>query len=140
MSSYSRELDRQESSFNPRYSEAAVNKAISSSNRSGRKIGGREAKAIHRLLKGSYSNGGDVPADIADQLKTAENERAYRNWERRQTKENEADRSVIPSALRRMAGKVGEFFTSPKKPEGSVTETERSVTVAPAKKRGGLAR
>jgi len=90
--------------------------------------------------KGGYSNGGDVPADIADQLKTSENERAYRNWERRQTKENEADRSVIPSALRRMAGKVGEFFTSPKKPEGSVTETERSVTVAPAKKRGGLAR
>ena len=36
---------------NPNYSETAVSKAIASSNRSGRKIGGKEAKAIHRLLK-----------------------------------------------------------------------------------------
>ena len=34
------------------YSPDAVNKAIASSNRSGRRIGGREASAIHRLLKG----------------------------------------------------------------------------------------
>jgi hypothetical protein len=36
----------------PRYNRDAVNKAIASSNRSGRKIGGREASLIHRLLKG----------------------------------------------------------------------------------------
>lgn len=35
-----------------RYNAEAVNKAIASSNRSGRCIGGKEAKLIHRLLKG----------------------------------------------------------------------------------------
>lgn len=34
------------------YNAAAVNDAIASSNRSGRRIGGKEASAIHRLLKG----------------------------------------------------------------------------------------
>lgn len=34
------------------YNAAAVNNAIASSNRSGRRIGGKEASAIHRLLKG----------------------------------------------------------------------------------------
>lgn len=36
----------------PRYNATAVNAAIASSNRSGRKIGKREAALIHRLLKG----------------------------------------------------------------------------------------
>jgi len=36
------------------YSEQAVNKSIASSNRSGRKISGKEAKAIHSLLKGRH--------------------------------------------------------------------------------------
>jgi len=36
------------------YSEEAVNKSIASSNRSGRKISGKEAKAIHSLLKGRH--------------------------------------------------------------------------------------
>jgi hypothetical protein len=34
------------------YNPVAVNKAIEASNRSGRRIGAREAKAIHALLKG----------------------------------------------------------------------------------------
>jgi hypothetical protein len=34
------------------YSPDAVNKAIAASNRAGRRIGGKEAAAIHRLLKG----------------------------------------------------------------------------------------
>lgn len=36
----------------PGYHAGAVQNAINSSNRAGRKIGGREAKAIHRLLRG----------------------------------------------------------------------------------------
>jgi len=36
------------------YSEEAVNKSIASSNRAGRKISGKESKAIHSLLKGRY--------------------------------------------------------------------------------------
>jgi len=39
---------------NPRYNRDAVNNAIASSNRSGRKIGGREASLIHRLLSGGH--------------------------------------------------------------------------------------
>jgi hypothetical protein len=35
---------------NPGYHKGAVDKAIASSNRSGRKIGGREARLIHRVL------------------------------------------------------------------------------------------
>lgn len=34
------------------YNKEAVDKAIQQSNRSGRKIGGRQAKMIHALLKG----------------------------------------------------------------------------------------
>jgi ferredoxin len=37
-----------------KYSSDAVNKAIDSSNKSGKKIGSKESKAIHRLLKGRY--------------------------------------------------------------------------------------
>jgi len=40
------------------YSPVAVDKAIVSSNRSGRKIGKGEASKIHRLLKGGYASGG----------------------------------------------------------------------------------
>jgi hypothetical protein len=41
-----------------RYCAEAVDKAIAASNRSGRRIGGREAKAIHSLLRGRH--GGPV--------------------------------------------------------------------------------
>jgi hypothetical protein len=36
------------------YSPDAVNKAIASSNRAGRRIGGKEARAIHALLRGRH--------------------------------------------------------------------------------------
>jgi len=41
--------------MNEAYDETAVNKAIASSNRGGRKISGREARAIHRVLSGGQS-------------------------------------------------------------------------------------
>lgn len=44
---------KEEAPVEEAYNETAVNKAIASSNRSGRKIGGKEAKLIHALLKGS---------------------------------------------------------------------------------------
>lgn len=37
-----------------RYNPVAVDKAIASSNRAGRRIGGKEAKMIHALLKGRH--------------------------------------------------------------------------------------
>ena len=47
---------------NPNYGEEAVNKAIDSSNRSGRKISKNEASKIHRLLRGGYKSGGSALA------------------------------------------------------------------------------
>lgn len=43
---------RDSGTLSPRYNREAVNQAIASSNRAGRRIGGREARAIHALLKG----------------------------------------------------------------------------------------
>ncbi|MDE2107537.1 MAG: hypothetical protein KGL39_60650 [Patescibacteria group bacterium] len=40
----------------PRYNQTAVNKAIEASNRAGRKIGGKEARMIHSLLKGRHDS------------------------------------------------------------------------------------
>lgn len=37
--------------------QKAINEAIASSNRAGRRIGGKEASAIHGLLKGWRGNG-----------------------------------------------------------------------------------
>ena len=122
--------------MNPNYSETAVNKAIASSNRSGRKIGGKEAKAIHSLLKGRYADGGKVPSDIADQLQTRKNQRAYEDYERRKTEENLEDKEMIPQFFTDIGKKFKDVFTSPNPPAGSVTKTEKSVTVAP-RKRGG---
>jgi len=88
MDSYYQEQSRQERSFrnnkgrpakasggdvedvpdalNPRYSEEAVNKSIASSNRSGRKIGKKEAAMIHSLLKGRTGRkaGGKVEENV----------------------------------------------------------------------------
>jgi hypothetical protein len=43
-----------------RYCKTAVNKAIQSSNRSGRRIGANEAKLIHRLLQGRTKTAGQL--------------------------------------------------------------------------------
>jgi hypothetical protein len=115
-------------SSQPRYSEVAVNKAIASSNRSGQKVGGKESKAIHRLLKGRYSGGGS-----ADMSKGA-----YDAHYANEKKENEAMRESILGAPKRAYEAVKGMLSSPSKPPaGSITKTEKSVTVAP-KKRGGM--
>jgi hypothetical protein len=41
----------------PRYNAAAVTAAINASNRAGRKIGAKEAKLIHALLRGRQPEG-----------------------------------------------------------------------------------
>lgn len=45
-------MNNEKPSAAPRYSADAVNAAIASSNRAGRRIRGREAKLIHALLRG----------------------------------------------------------------------------------------
>jgi hypothetical protein len=54
-----RRMPRPQPDMEPRYNEDAVNQAIGSSNRSGRKIKKREAEMIHALLRGR-AHGGEV--------------------------------------------------------------------------------
>jgi hypothetical protein len=54
-----RRMLRPQPDMGPRYNEDAVNQAIGSSNRSGRKIKKREAEMIHALLRGR-ADGGEV--------------------------------------------------------------------------------
>lgn len=70
--------EEQEGNFGPRdkkgkkhnsnqgYNAEAVNKAIQASNRAGRRIGGKEAKLIHRLLRGRDSSDLDEILDTAE--------------------------------------------------------------------------
>jgi hypothetical protein len=124
-------------STNPRYSETAVNKAISSSNRSGRKIGGKEAKAIHSLLKGRYAKGGEVgkfnDGGSSNDKYVVKDPKAVSDKASRELEE-----AMNPlSMAKELYGKAKNFF-SPS--AGSVTKTEKSVTVSPGKKRGGSAK
>jgi len=122
----------------PRYSEVAVNKAISSSNRSGRKISGKEAKAIHSLLKGRHAKGGNVKkfddggSSYGDKY-TVKDPKAVSDKASRELEE-----AMNPfSMAKELYGKAKSYFSPP---AGSVTKTEKSITVAPGKKHGGKAR
>lgn len=54
------------------YSQDAVDAAIRSSNRSGRRIGGKEAAKIHALLKGRYASGGATPSGDGPGMKAGD--------------------------------------------------------------------
>jgi len=88
---------------------------------------------------GKYNDGGKVPASVEGQLKTIEAERAYRNWEKEREKEMQEDKNLIPDTLKRVGAGIKKLFSpaSAASAPGSVTKTEKSVTVAPGKKRGG---
>jgi hypothetical protein len=105
-----------------------VSRPVANSLQSGTfKRGGKVKKA----------EGGNVPSEIADKMKTAENQRAAEKFERMEREENEAIRNMIPNAVRRGMDAVKGLFKSSSPPEGSVTKTEKSVTVSPGKRRGG---
>lgn len=86
---------------------------------------------------GVRMNKGGVPAEAQSAIKQADAERAYRDYEKAEKAENEAMRETILGAPGRMLRAVKGMFKGDEKPAGSVTKTEKSVTVAPAKKRGG---
>ena len=99
----------------------------------------KEAKAYSNEVYSKYGKrmaGGGVPSAVRDQRQTEENQRAYENWERSQTQENEAMRNAITGFPRKVMRGIKGLFSSGA-PKGSVTETEKSVTVTPSKKRGG---
>ena len=78
-----------------------------------------------------YDTGGAVDPIIARETKRMEAEKAA------EKADNEATRDAILGFPKRVYEGVKGFFTSPEKKPGSVTKTEKSVTVSPAKKRGG---
>jgi len=78
-----------------------------------------------------YDTGGAVDPIIARETKRMEAEKAA------EKAENEATREAILGFPKRIYEGVKGLFTSPEKKPGSVTKTEKSVTVSPAKKRGG---
>jgi len=117
------------------YSEDAVNKSIASSNRSGRKISGKEAKAIHSLLKGRHAKGGNVKKyESGSSVTPSGDPKVVTDKASRELEE-----ALNPlSMMKEGYGKIRDYFTSKPAPAGSITKTEKSVTVAP-RKRGGKA-
>lgn len=93
-------------------------------------------------LSGTFKKGGAVcmkdgglTPEESDRATAAAN-RAYEGWERAETKGNEDLRNAILDFPGKVARKASRLFGgSPK----SVTETTKSLTVEPGKKRGGRA-
>ena len=88
------------------------------------------------LQSGTFKKGGKVK--FADGGTEDLSKGAYDRHYADEKKENEAMRDSILGAPRRALDAVKNLFSSPKPPEGSVTKTEKSVTVSP-RKRGGRA-
>jgi len=101
--------------------------------------------SINRL-SGTYKDGGrvkkkdaydkiremKVPESVKADLQQAENERAYKAFESEQARGESSLGDMLSSIPRAIKG----LFSREKSP-GAVTEVEKSVTVEPAKKRGG---
>lgn len=91
------------------------------------------------LQSGTFKKGGNVKR-YEDGDRVIASETARMNAEKEaERKENEGMRDMILGAPRRALESVKGMFGSTPKPAGSVTKTEKSVTVAPGRKRGGSA-
>jgi hypothetical protein len=115
----------------------------------------------NNLQSGTFKHGGSIkmnkggiPAEAQSAIKQADAERAFRDYEKAEAAENKAMRDAILGAPKRLFNAArGVFSGKPdlpsgqmsdkdvelikKGPAGSVTKTEKSVTVTPSKKRGG---
>ena len=89
------------------------------------------------MQSGTYKRGGKVR--FADGGSEDMSKGAYDAHYANEKKENEAMRESILGAPKRAYEAVKGMFGSQPKPAGSVTKTEKSVTVSPGKKRGGSA-
>ena len=101
-------------------------------------------------LSGTYKKGGAVlmngggsaskpPAGVEDVLQTRRNQKDYESFEKSRAEEAKADSDMLPNMFKRAAKSVKSLFSSAPAASspGGVTKTEKSVTVTPAKKRGG---
>jgi hypothetical protein len=86
------------------------------------------------MQSGTFKRGGKVAhkADGGDMSGGA-----YDRWKAGEKADNEAMRNTILGAPKRAYDAVKGLFTSSTPAPGSVTKTEKSVTVSPGKKRGG---
>jgi hypothetical protein len=87
--------------------------------------------------KVKMAEGGKIPAEAQSAIKQSDAERAFRDYEKAEAAENKAMRDSILGAPRRMFDAAKSLFKGKEAPSGSVTKTEKSVTVTPSKKRGG---
>lgn len=98
----------------------------------------------NNLQSGTFKRGGkvaknaggkvsdeDMPDEAKIQAHIDRNERAMEAWKKSQKEEAESTRSLIPNLARKAMGAMRGMLGS-KPPPGSVTKTEKSVTVAPA--------
>lgn len=96
------------------------------------------------------NDGGKIPEEAKSAAKQADAERAFRDYEKSETQANKAMRESILGAPKRLFGSISEMLkgtgaitnkeremVNKEPPPGSVTKTEKSVTVAPSKKSGG---
>ena len=110
-----------------------VSRPVANSLQSGTfKTGGGVKKLANGGKAKRYADGDSV----VDDPQTQANKKAYEDWYKNQGEENESDRKMIPNAIKSGYEAIKNLFGS-KEPEGSVTKTEKSVTVAPPKRRGG---
>ena len=88
---------------------------------------------------GKYSTGGSAEARSLQEAQEQKRERKEREAYANAPKvASELEEAMNPmSMMKEMAGKVKKLFAGSEMPKGSVTKTEKSVTVAPGKKRGG---
>jgi hypothetical protein len=91
--------------------------------------------ALNRYKHGGKAKHFAQGDSVIDDAGTRATNKAYENFQRIQKEENEADANMIPNAIKSGMKAVKGMFGS-KSPE-SVTKTEKSITVTPAKKRGG---
>lgn len=103
-------------------------------------------------LSGTFKKGGAVmmnaggstskdkiPSEVEADLQTRRNQKAYEAFEKSRAEEAKSDRDMLPNLVKRAMGSVKSLFSSAPAASapGSVTKTEKSVTMTPAKKRGG---
>lgn len=104
-------------------------------------------------LSGTYKKGGAVmmadggsasdekiPSEVQADLQTRRNQKAYEAFEKSRAEEAKADRDMLPNLVKRAAGSVKRFLSPAPAAStpGSVTKTEKSVTVTPKKSGGAV--
>ena len=107
--------------------EGRLQKAFKSENAPAMKAAKAQSNEVYSKFQKKAEGG-----EIEDMSKGA-----YDRHYALEKEENEAMRNMIPNAAKKAVDAMKGLFGSKSKGEGTVTKTEKSVTVTPAKKRSG---